>query len=187
MSEPESLPHVDLSLLTRWRAGDRRAGSELIDRYDGLLLRFFQTKAGDDAEDLVQRTFLRCIERKDAIVDLTSFRAYLLATARTVLVDHYRKAGRHARRFDPLQTSVADLNPSLSTHAAMQQERRQLVEALRQIPMELQIALELFYWEGMAGPELAAALGLPEGTLRTRLRRGRQLLRERLGDHAPRM
>ncbi len=181
MPEPEPPgPNVDVSLLTRWQDGDRRAGSELIDRYDGLLLRFFRTKAGDDAEDLVQRTFLRCVERKDALVELHSFRAYLLATARSVLVDHYRKAGRHARRFDPLETSVADLNPSLSTHVAVQQERRQLVEALREIPLELQVALELFYWEGMAGGELAAALGLPEGTLRTRLRRARQLLRQRL-------
>lgn len=170
----------ELSLLTRWRDGDRHAGSALIDRYDGLLLRFFQTKAGDEAEDLVQRTFLRCVERKDAIVDLHSFRAYLLATARSVLVDHYRKAGRHAGRFDPLQTSVADLDPSPSAHAAVQQERQQLVAALRQLPLDLQVALELFYWEGMAGAELAAALDIPEGTLRTRLRRARQLLRERM-------
>ena len=53
-------------------------------------------------------------------------------------------------------------------------------EALRRIPLELQVALELYYWEGMAGPELAAALDLPEGTVRTRLRRGRQLVREQL-------
>ena len=175
-------PSDDLELLLRWRAGDRTAGGRLIDRHSALVLRFFQTKTGADAEDLVQRTFLRTVERKDSIRDLASFRAYLLATARTVLIDHFRRRTRHGHRFDSLQTSVADLDPSPSRLVAQRRERERLGEALRQIPLELQVALELYYWEGFAGPELAAALELPEGTVRTRLRRARQLLRLLLQD-----
>ena len=169
-------------LLTRWRDGDRSAGGRLIKRYSGLLLRFFGTKVGEEADDLVQQTFVACTERKGAIQNPASFRAYLLAIARAVLVEHFRRKSRHARRFDALETSAADLDPTPSQHLAKNEERRLMGEALRRIPLELQVALELYYWEGMAGPELAAALGLPEGTVRTRLRRGRQLVRERLAE-----
>ncbi|MBV1861750.1 MAG: sigma-70 family RNA polymerase sigma factor [Nannocystaceae bacterium] len=172
----------DFVLLTSWRTGDRSAGGRLIKRYSGLLLRFFRTKVGEDADDLVQHTFVACTERKDAIQNPASFRAYLLAIARGVLVEHFRRKTRHHKRFDALETSVADLEPTPSQHLAKNEERRLMGEALRQIPLELQVALELYYWEGMAGPELAAALDLPEGTVRTRLRRGRQLVRERLAE-----
>ena len=55
-----------------------------------------------------------------------------------------------------------------------------LARALRSIPLDLQVALELHYWEELSGPELAAVLEIPEGTVRSRLRRGRELLAERL-------
>ncbi|MCA9705484.1 MAG: hypothetical protein KDK70_06540 [Myxococcales bacterium] len=57
---------------------------------------------------------------------------------------------------------------------------RLLLAALRALPVDLQVALELFYFEHIRGPELAEVLGLPEGTVRSRLRRGREILRERL-------
>ncbi|MCA9595573.1 MAG: sigma-70 region 4 domain-containing protein, partial [Myxococcales bacterium] len=47
---------------------------------------------------------------------------------------------------------------------------------LRAIPLELQIALELHYWEQMSGPEIARVLGIAEGTVRSRLRRAKEAL-----------
>ena len=55
-----------------------------------------------------------------------------------------------------------------------------LVQALREIPVEDQVVLELMYFEGLSGSELAGVLGLPEGTIRGRLARGKQRLRERV-------
>ena len=63
-----------------------------------------------------------------------------------------------------------------SAEAAQHEEQRLLLEALRRIPLDLQIAIELHYWEGMSGPDLAQVLDIPEGTVRSRLRRAREPL-----------
>ena len=55
-----------------------------------------------------------------------------------------------------------------------------MLHALRAIPIDLQIALELFYWEKLSAPELAEVLEIPEGTVRSRLRRAREALEQRL-------
>jgi RNA polymerase sigma-70 factor (ECF subfamily) len=63
-------------------------------------------------------------------------------------------------------------------------EQRLLLEGLRRIPLDYQVALELYHWEGMTGPELAEALDIPEATVRSRLRRGVERLRERMQEIA---
>ena len=56
-----------------------------------------------------------------------------------------------------------------------------LLAALRNLPLELQLVLELHYWEGMSTAELAEVLELAQGTVKTRLFRARAQLRERMG------
>jgi RNA polymerase sigma-70 factor (ECF subfamily) len=58
-----------------------------------------------------------------------------------------------------------------------------LLAGLHALPLDLQLALELRYWEDQSGPELAAILELPEGTVRSRLRRGLEALRDALAAH----
>ncbi|WP_434428243.1 RNA polymerase sigma factor [Nannocystis pusilla] len=57
---------------------------------------------------------------------------------------------------------------------------RLLLAALQRLPLDYQVVLELHYWESMTTDEIAAALGLPPGTARSRVRRGRQLLEDSL-------
>lgn len=168
----------DLDLLERWRAGDADAGSDLFERHFDAVHRFFVNKAPADAADLVQRTFLACVEARDRFRQQSSFRTFLFAIAHHELLAHWRKRAR--ADLDPSVSSLRDLDPSPSTMLARIAEERHLLEALRSVPMELQIALELFYWEGLTGAELAEVLGVPEGTARSRLRRGLELLRKRL-------
>lgn len=168
----------DFELLERWRGGDANAGNELFERHFDAVHRFFVNKAPSDAADLVQRTFLACVEARDRFRQQASFRTFLFAIAHHELMAHWRKRAR--AELDPSISSLRDLDPSPSTLLARVAEERHLLEALRSIPLELQVALELFYWEGLTGPELAAVLDVPEGTARSRLRRGLALLRERL-------
>ncbi len=65
---------------------------------------------------------------------------------------------------------------------AERDEQQVLLVALRKIPVEYQIVLELVYWEDMTAVEIAEALELPLGTAKTRIRRGRQLLEEALAE-----
>lgn len=59
-----------------------------------------------------------------------------------------------------------------------------MLRALRCIPLDHQILVEPFYWEGLTGPDLATVLEVPEGTVRTRLRRARALLAEKIEELA---
>jgi RNA polymerase sigma factor (sigma-70 family) len=168
----------DDTLLERWRAGDNRAGNALFERHFRPLLRFFRNKVAAGVEDLVQETLLACVRGRDRLRDDHSFRAYLFATARFQLYEHIRRASKHA--VDLESDSLEDLAPGLSSAYAKKHEQRLLLDALRRLPIDLQVTLELYYWEGLSGPELAAALDIAEPAVRSRIRRGSARLREEI-------
>ena len=169
----------DFDLLDAWRAGDRDAGNALFDRYFDAVFRFFRNKVSEGAEDLVQQTFLACVQSRDHFRKDASFRTYLFTAARSKLYNYLERRGREGA-IDWGVTSCADLGVSPSGLLARGEEQRLLLHALRSLPVDLQVALELYYFEQVRGPELAEVLGVPEGTVRSRLRRGREILREQL-------
>jgi RNA polymerase sigma-70 factor (ECF subfamily) len=174
----------DLELLDAWRSGDEDAGNELFDRHFEALYRFFRNKIGDGMDDLVQLTMLACVKGRDRFRQDSSFRTYLFATARNVLYQHFDKRGREAERMDYGTVSVMDLGESPSRVVAARNEQRLLAGALRRLPLDDQIALELYYWESLSGPELAAALELTEPAVRSRLRRALERLRAAIAELA---
>jgi RNA polymerase sigma factor (sigma-70 family) len=183
MAQPPT-PKSDIDLLDAWRAGDSRAGNELFNRHFDSVCRFFANKAANEVDDLIQRTFLACVEGRDRFRGDASFRGYLFGVARNVLRRHYRDKRYHDERFDPLVVSVHDLGPGPSMLIADKREQALLLQALRRLPMDHQITLELYYWENMSGSELAQVLDIPEGTVRGRIRRAKQLLETALAELA---
>jgi len=174
---------TDEALLAAWRAGDRRAGEALFERHYEAIARFFRNKVSGDSSDLIQRTFLALIEAPERFRGDASFRTYLFAVAHNVLSRYYRQRRRDGDRVDFLEkVSVHDLSPSPPSILARRDEERLLLAALRRIPIEHQVVLELYFWERMRAPELARVLDLPEGTVRTRIRRAKQLLTAALRD-----
>lgn len=170
----------DLELLAAWRGGDLSAGSALVKRHFDALARFFSNKARGHEDDLIQQTFMACVESRDAFRGDASFRAYLFGLARFQLLTHYRKLHRGWGNVDFTSRSVRDLGTSPTEAMARRQERQLLEFALQQIPVDQQIALELTYWEGMSASEVAEALGIPENTVYSRVRRAREHLRDAL-------
>jgi RNA polymerase sigma factor (sigma-70 family) len=173
---------TDAELLNAWKAGDRAAGSTLFDRYFDAVRRFFHNKVADGVDDLVQETFLACVHGHDRIRDPAAFRGYLFAAARSKLYKHIRSRSRSRIALDFGVSSVEDAGISPSQVMASREDERVLLQALRSIPVDLQVALELYYLEGVRGQELEIALELPSGTVRSRLRRGLERLRERIGE-----
>ena len=167
----------DFDLLTRWRDGQEEAGRDLFGRYFDSVYRFFRNKVDDAAEDLTQQTFMGLVQGKDRFRGDASFRTYLFMIARKKLYSYLRKGQRRA---DPLRfdsTSVADLGlVSPSRAVADRQEHQLLLQALRRLPVEMQVALELFYWEEMTVTEIAEVLETPVGTVKSRLQRARARL-----------
>ncbi|MFO7566124.1 MAG: sigma-70 family RNA polymerase sigma factor [Enhygromyxa sp.] len=164
----------DAADLEAWRAGDRAAGERLFDRYYEPVARFFVNKVGDASPDLIQRTFLACVEGASRFRGEGSFRSYLFAIAYRQLCLHYRS--REGDRLDPTSVSALALDPSLSGIMVEREELRLLLAGLRQLPLDLQVVLELHYWEECTLVEIAAALEIPLGTAKSRLRSGREKL-----------
>ena len=169
----------DEELLHEWRAGDKRAGEELFRRHFDSLFRFFCSKANAAAEDLTQETLLACVRGKERIREAGRFKAYMFVTARRRLRAYYERQSS-SREVDFGSQSVADLAPGASTVVAKKAQERLLLEALRQLPLDYQIALELHHFEGMSGPQVAEVLEVPEGTVRSRLRRAKIRLKENI-------
>jgi RNA polymerase sigma factor (sigma-70 family) len=173
----------DAELLAAWQKGDRTAGGELIDRYFEPVRRFFLNKVGEGTDDLIQQTFLACVQQRDQIRTPEAFRGYLFAAARSKLIDWLRvRCG--GPRFDGEVDSVTSAGVSMSSELVAREDERLLVVALRHLPVELQIALELYYFERVRGRELEIALALPAGTVRSRLRRGLEMLRKKVDELA---
>jgi len=166
----------DWTLLAAWRAGNAQAGNQLATAHFPAVSRFFRGKLGDDVEDLIQQTFLACVEARDRI-EGASFRSYLFAVATRRLYDHLRTRYK-SREINTSHTSLADLGTTPSERIARNQRAKLLQTALRQIPIDAQIALELAYWEGLSGPEIAVALAIEPSSARSRLTRARDLLRD---------
>jgi len=169
----------DAELLTAWRGGDEHAGEVLVTRHYAAIERFFINKAREHAGDLIQRTFLVLLEVRERIHEGSDVRRYLFGIARNVLHNHFRSVYRD-ERLDFQTRSIEDLNPSASTLVLENQQSQQLLQALRQIPLDLQIVLELYYWEEMKAVELAALLEIPEGSVRTKIRRAKEKLADEL-------
>lgn len=165
----------DAACLDAWRAGDRAAGQQLFARYYESVARFFINKVGDASPDLIQRTFLACVEGLDRFRGDGSFRSYLFAVAYRQLCRHYRD--NSGNRIDLDSISAIALDPSLSGLIVEREEMRLFLAALREIPLELQVVLELHYWEQCSVAEMAVVLEIPEGTVKSRMRRGREQLR----------
>lgn len=168
---------TDLERLEAWRSGDQAAGRALLERHYESLARFFRNKVGADAPDLVQRTMLACIESRDRFRGDASFRTYLFTIARNELSAYFR---RSHRELDLGEQSIADLGTSPSVGLGRRQEQRLLLEALRRVSIDAQITLELYYWEQLTTREIAEVLGIPAGTVRSRLRLARDAVEAQL-------
>lgn len=167
---------IDGELLERWRAGDSASGEVLFERYYDAVERFFVNKVSTAVQDLVQETFTRCVASRERLRDDAQFRFYIYGIAYNVLKEYLRSRYRGNQPLDVSQASVRALDPGPATLVAQRREHRLLLEALRTIPIEDQVILELHYWENLTTEELSEVLGIPLGTARGRLQRARARL-----------
>ncbi len=168
----------DHELLRAWSRGDNESGSSLVERHFATVHGFLHDKVeAAVVDDLVQVTFVACMEQSSRFRGTASVRTWLLAIARNKLYSYWRSldtARRARRRVEDL--TIEELLPTPSSMVGRQERQRVLVRALRRLPVELQLLLELLYWEELSYVELAAMLEIPVGTVKSRLNRARELL-----------
>lgn len=170
----------DLTLFDRWRDGDATAGHTLFERHFDSVYRFFENKLDGDVDELVQATFLACVRARDQFEKRSSFRTYLFTIARHELYRALRERRRDLERLDFDASSIVDLVPSMRTKLVDNQEQARLLAGLRLLPVAQQTLLELHYWEELPAADLADVFEVDATTIRTRLHRARQALRESL-------
>ncbi len=154
----------------------------LFDDYGSDLLRYLSRRAGPgSAEDLVSETFTVVLEQLDRY-DATrgSERAWLYGIATNVLRHHLRDLGRGRAATARLADGDSNIdNPSDRWPDRIDAHRRvrQLAHALRELADDDRDVLLLIAWGGLNSAEVAEALGVPAGTVRSRLHRTRRQLR----------
>lgn len=183
-----SEPVDDRTLVLGILCGDVTAQRRLFERYQEKILRFFRHRSGsDDFEDLAQDVWRVVLDRAylERIRDLeTSVRAYIYGIARNILYSYYRA---RERSFDPLTSSLAVFDATLSRQVAELYDAARLREALNHLSVESRALLELRYEEGMNTRELANVFCVPVGTIKRRLFTAREKLNALMqsGERAP--
>lgn len=169
-------------------AGDEVAFVEVFDRHHDVLHRFIAARAGwSVAEDLTSEVFLVAYRRRaayDQAVD--DARPWLLGIALNVLRRHAR--GRHGlerliRRLRP--ETPADTTGDLDTRIDARADARRLNAALDALRAPERDAFLLMAWGDLTYEQIADTLGVPVGTVRSRISRARSRLQDRLGEHGP--
>lgn len=174
---------TDAELVERALAGDARAAGRLARRHIDAVRQVFARRiaAADTVDDLTQTTMLGCFARLSTLSRPECFRAWLLAIARHRLHDHFRKRSRDRIELvgepeqlacDRSDAPLRALEQTESAHA--------LAAALGRIPQNSQLLLVDFYWEERSRGQIAAALGIPVGTVGSRLSHARKQLGEQL-------
>lgn len=170
--------------LRRAAEGDRDAFAELYDATSGLVyslvLRILGNRA--DAEEVTLDVYVqawRHAGRFDAARGGVT--AWLATIGRSRALDRYRSHGaKQKRESSPVKEDSPSEAPSPERLTAMSQERRAVAEAMDALPKDQRQVIELAYFQGMSQSEMAEHLGLPLGTVKTRVRLGMMCLRERM-------
>ena len=170
----------DLALLDRWCTGEATAGNELFSRHFETLYRFFEHKVTGDVDDLVQETLLECVRSRDTFKRQSTFRTYLFAIARHVLFQHWRRASIAKPTLDFDEISIESLTTSAGSKLVKQSDHARLLAALRTLPVDQQLLLEMFYWQGCDRDQLAEIFDVETATIGSRLHRARQAMKSLL-------
>jgi RNA polymerase sigma-70 factor, ECF subfamily len=169
-------------LLARLRAGDPRAFEELVTTYEhrvfGVALRMLGSRA--EAEEITQEAFLRAHRAVVSFRGDARLGTWLYGIASRLCLNRLSSPDRRMARGD---AALADV-PATTPDAAAEVERAELDAALRtaieELPNEQRLVLVLRDVEGLSYEEIADALALVPGTVRSRLHRARMQLKEKL-------
>lgn len=174
-------PRDDPTLLEAWRAGDPHAGNELLRRHFVAVYRFVAANLGStaaDPEDVTQRTFEACIHARDRVQ--SDFRGYVFGVARHLIYTEWQRRRPAGEVVPASAAEIRDVRTSPSAAVARLDEQKVFLHALEALPLEFRVVLERFYWEDRSIAEIADELGIALGTVKSRLFRGKAMLREQL-------
>jgi RNA polymerase sigma factor (sigma-70 family) len=175
-------------LVRRCISGDAVAWDEIVQRYHRRIYNICYRFAGssDDAQDLTQEVFIRMYRTLNSYdVGRGAFMTWVTTLTRNLLVDHFRKT-KHDRLTDsldatasdhpdamPLSERIPDDGPAPDSGVQSRETRDAVHQALQKLSPELREAVILRDLQDMDYREIATVLKVPEGTVKSRINRGR--------------
>ncbi|MGD9905462.1 MAG: RNA polymerase sigma factor [Vicinamibacterales bacterium] len=167
------------TLIQRCLAGDQAAWEAIVRQHWRKVFNIAYKFTGrhDLAEDLTQDVFVKIFKSLDTFDRRANFQTWLVSVSRNLCIDHYRSVRKERetidRDVDP--GNLAPASPTPSPLAALEQvDRRQLLQrAMRELAPTLRQAVTMRDLQELTYQEIADRLGLPEGTVKSRINRGR--------------
>jgi RNA polymerase sigma-70 factor, ECF subfamily len=179
--------HDDKCLIDACRAGNTEAFGALVERYQGRLYPtvFRLTGCADEARDVLQEVFLRAFEKLDLFHGESSFYTWIYRIAVNLALSGRRRkrptgqlpVGREGNAID-LAYDLGESDPSAPLERA--ERDRMIQEALDALAPDHRAVVVMKEYDGLHYDEIGAILGVPVGTVRSRLHRARCVLRDRL-------
>jgi RNA polymerase sigma-70 factor, ECF subfamily len=176
---PDTQPTATDDLIERCLNGDQAAWEEIVRLHWRKVFNIAYKFVGrhDLAEDLTQDVFLKLFKSLDTFDRRANFQTWLISVSRNLCIDHYRSVRKERetvnRDIDPAELSPASSDKS--AYALLEQRDRvqMLREALDKLPPTLRTAVMLRDIQELSYQEIATRLKLPEGTVKSRINRGR--------------
>ena len=176
-------PPSDGELLAAGREGDTEAFTELIDRHKNAVVNYLTKLTGsrDEAEDYAQEAFLRLFQRSASYDERGYFKAYLYRIATNLV----RSAQRRQTRWKVVHSLIS--SNGHHAHEPKQQHRilrdeigQRLRRAVADLPLRYRVPLVLYEVDEWPYRRIAEFMGCREGTVKSRIHRGRNMIREKL-------
>ena len=171
-------PVADELLAIRCQLGERAAFDDLIERWHGPLWTYVRRVVGEDdaAREVVQDVWIKVLRGIGRLRDGSKLRPWLFGIARRTMMDRLRE-----QYASPIETEidVGDIPADTGT-AQDPHEIDQLERGLTRLPTAEREVLTLFYLEDLSLNDIAGALGVPIGTVKSRLFRARRMLRQEM-------
>jgi RNA polymerase sigma-70 factor (ECF subfamily) len=187
-------PMTPDSLIEQCLAGDQLAWEQIVRQNWRKVFNVAYKFVGkhDEAEDLTQDIFLKIFKALNTFDRRANFQTWIISISRNLCIDHYRSVRKErqtiARDVDSSELQPATHERGPYAQAEHQDLRAQLRQALETLPLSLRTAVVLRDLQELSYQEIADRLGLPEGTVKSRINRGRIELAHqlrRLQDNQP--
>ncbi len=175
----------DRSLVSLAQQGDGEAFALLVQRHQKMVYNLALGKTGShhDAEEITQNAFLKAWQGLPQFQGKAAFSSWLYRLTLNAATDFLRQRGRHAKVVslsDPDLPPIPDQSPTPEERSAAEADRQALWQAIEALPEQQRTILLLREIDGLSYKEIALALDLEEGTVRSRLSRSRKVLRKLL-------
>jgi RNA polymerase sigma-70 factor (ECF subfamily) len=178
----------DDELMTQARFGDNDAFAELVNRHKDMVVNYLTRLTGGrlDAEDLAQETFLRLFTAASDYRNQGKFKGYLMKIATNIALSHARKTKRQRILFAVFSSEESAVRVDQRTPQSQllaSEAQLMLLDALAALPWRFRVPLVLRETEDLSYETIAGILNCSQGTVKSRISRGRSRLKKKLAPY----